>query len=88
MLRAPEVHQLVSQIETLMQDALAQFAQMMYQHVGDEVVKLADELAALGTDLEDLQKNQVSGEQLQDLATGGQAQAVDNRVTQMEIAHL
>ena len=54
MLRAPEVHQLVSQIETSMQDASAQFAQTMYQYVGDEVVKLADELAALGTDLEDL----------------------------------
>ena len=52
-----------------MQDALAQFAQTMYQYVGDEVAKLADELAALGTDLEDLQKNQVPGEQLQDLAT-------------------
>ena len=58
-----------------------------HQHVGDEVEKLADELAALGTDLEDLQKNQVSREQLQDLATSGQVQVVDNRVTQMEIAY-
>ena len=47
-----------------MQHASAQFAQMMYQYVGDEVVKLGDELAAIGTDLEDLQKNQVSREQL------------------------
>ena len=39
--------------------------------MGNEVAKLADELATLGTDLEDLQKHQVSGEQLQDLATGG-----------------
>ena len=43
----------------------------MYQYVGDEVAKLADQLAVLGTNLEDLQKNQVSGEQLQDLAIGG-----------------
>ena len=80
-LRALEVHQLVSQVETSMQDALAQFAQTMYLYVGDEVAKLADDLAALGTDLEDLQKHQVSGEQLQDLATGGQVQAVEDRVT-------
>ena len=43
----------------------------MYQYIGDEVAKLVDELVALGTDLEDLQKNQVSMEQLQDLATSG-----------------
>ena len=60
--RALEVHHLVSQVETSMQDASSQFAQMMYEYVGDEVAKLVDELAALGTDLEDLQKNQVSGE--------------------------
>ena len=42
-----------------MQDASAQFAYMMHQYGGDKVAKLADELAALGTDLEDLQKNQV-----------------------------
>ena len=59
----------------------------MYQHVGDEVAKLVDELATLGTDLEDLQKHQVSGEQLQDLTTGGQVQAVEDRVTQMETTH-
>ena len=55
--------------------------------MGDEVAKLAGELAALGTNLEDLQKHQVSKEQLQDLATSGQVQAVDNRVTQMETTH-
>ena len=44
----------------------------MYQHVAGEVAKLVDELAALGTDLEDLQKHQVSGEQLADLVAGGQ----------------
>ena len=71
-LRAPEVHQLVSHVKTSMQDASAQFAQTMYQYVGDEVAKLVDDLATLGTDLEDLQKHQVSGEQLQDLAIGGQ----------------
>ena len=38
---------MVSQVETLMQDALAEFAQKMYQYMGDEVAKLADELAAL-----------------------------------------
>ena len=54
-----------------MQDALAQFTYKMYQYVRDEVEKLADEFAALGTHLEDLQKHQVFGEQLQDLATGG-----------------
>ena len=63
-LRAPEVHQLVSRVETSMQEASAQFAQGMYQHVEYEVAKLADDLAALGTDLQDLQKHQVSGEQL------------------------
>ena len=75
------MHQLVSKVETLMQDASAQFARTMYQHMGDEVAKLADDLAALGTNLEDLQKNQVSEEQLQDLTTGGQVQAVEDRVT-------
>ena len=45
------------------------------------MAKLVEDLAALGTDLQDLQKHQVSGEQLQDLATGGQVQAVDDRVT-------
>ena len=59
----------------------------MYQHVEDEVAKLVDDLAALGTDLQDLQKHQVFREQLQDLATGGQIQAVDDRVTQIETAH-
>ena len=48
---------------------------------------MVDELAALGTDLEDLQKHQMSGEQLEDLATGGQVQAVEDRVTQMETTH-
>ena len=37
MLRMQDVHQLVSQVETLMQNALAQFAQIIYQYVGDEV---------------------------------------------------
>ena len=86
-LRTQEVHQLVSRVKTAMQEASAQFAQGMYQHVENEVAKLADDLAALGTDLEDLQKHQVSGEQLQDLATSGQVQAVEDRVTQMETAH-
>ena len=48
--------------------------------MGDEVAKLAGELAALSTDLEDLQTHQVSREQLQDLATGSQVQAVDDKV--------
>ena len=81
------MHQLVSQIETSMQDASAQFSQTMYEYMGDEVAKLADDLAALGTNLEDLQKHQVSGEQLQNLAAGGQVQAVGDRVMQMETAH-
>ena len=51
------------------------------------MAKLVDELAALGTDLEDLQKHKVAREQLADLATGGQVQAVEDRVTQMETAH-
>ena len=38
----------------------------------NEVAKLADELAALVTDLQDIQKNQVSEVQLQDLTTGNQ----------------
>ena len=54
MLRAPKVHQLVSQVETSIQDASAQFAQTMYQYGGDEVAKLVDKLAALGTDLQDI----------------------------------
>ena len=54
-LRALEVHQLVSQVEVSIQDATAKFAQDMYQYVDEEVVKLADELAALGTDLQDVQ---------------------------------
>ena len=44
------------------------------------MAKLADELAVLSTDLEDLQKNEVSGEQFQDLATGDQVQAVDDKI--------
>ena len=59
----------------------------MYQYVDNEVVKLADELAALGIDLQDVQQNQVSEVQLQDLATGGQVQVVDERVTQLEAAY-
>ena len=74
-------------VETSMQEASAQFAQTMYQYVEEEVAKLVDDLAALGTDLQDLQKHQVSGEQLADLATGGQVQAVEDRMTQMETAH-
>ena len=50
-LRTPKVHQLMSQVESSMQDAMAQFAQEMYQYVGNEVPKLVDELAALGTNL-------------------------------------
>ena len=42
---------MVSQVEASMQDASAQFAQDMYQYVGDEVAKLTNELATLGTDL-------------------------------------
>ena len=61
-LRTQEVHQLVSRVETSMQEASAQFAQTMYQYVEEEVAKLVDDLAALGTDLQDLQKHQVSGE--------------------------
>ena len=38
-----------------MQDASAQFAQTMYQYVEEEVAKLGDDLAALGTNLQDLQ---------------------------------
>ena len=63
-LRAPEVHQLISQVEASMQDTSAKFAQDMYQYVEEEVAKLADELAALSTDLQDVQKNQVSEVQL------------------------
>ena len=86
-LRTQEVHQLVSRVETSMQEASAQFTQDMYQHVMDEVAKLVDEIVVLGTDLEDLQKHQVSGEQLKDLATGGQVQTMEDRVMQMETAH-
>ena len=86
-LRTQEVHQLVSRVETSMQEASAQFAQTMYQYVEEEVAKLVEDLAALGTDLQDLQTHQVSGEQLQDLATGGQVQAVEDRVTHMETTH-
>ena len=50
-LRAPKVHQLVSHVEASMQDASAKFAQDMYQYVEEEVAKLADELAALSTNL-------------------------------------
>ena len=57
MLRTLEVHQLVSQVEMSMQDASAEFAQKMCQYVGDGVAKLADELAALGIDLQDIQRN-------------------------------
>ena len=71
-LRALHMHQLVSQVEASMQDASAKFAQDMYQCVEEEVAKLADELAALGTNLQDVQKNQVSEVQLQDLATSSQ----------------
>ena len=56
-MRAPKVHQLVPQVEASMQDASAKFAQDMYQYVEEEVAKRADELAALGTDLQDIQKN-------------------------------
>ena len=56
-MRAPEVHQLVSQVESSIEDATAQFAQNMYQYVGDEVAKMVDELAALRTDLQDILKN-------------------------------
>ena len=45
---------MVFQVEALMQDAMAQFTQNMYQYVGDEVAKLVDELAALGIDLHDI----------------------------------
>ena len=41
----------MSQVETSMQAALAQFAQEMYQYAGGEVAKLADELVALSIDL-------------------------------------
>ena len=57
MLMALEVHQLVSQVETSMQDASTKFAQTMYQYVGDQVAKIADKLAALGIDLQDTQRN-------------------------------
>ena len=59
----------------------------MHQYIDEEVAKLVDELAALGTDLWDIQKNQVSEVQLQDLATNGQVEAVDGRVTQLAAAH-
>ena len=78
--------QLLSRVETSMQEASAQFAQTMYQYVEGEVAKLVDDLAALGTDLQDLQKHQVSREQLQDLATGGQVQAVGISVVSLGVA--
>ena len=53
----------------------------------EEVPKLVDELAALGTDLQDVQKNQVSEVQLQDLATSGQVQTVDAWLTHLEGAY-
>ena len=87
MLRASEVHQLVSQVEISMQDVSAQVAQTMYQYMGDEVVKPLDELAALGTNLQDIQRNQMSEVQLQDLETSGQVQAVDERVMHFDVAH-
>lgn len=49
MLRAPKVHQLVAQVKSSIQDTTAQFAQEMLQHVGDEVAKLVEELAAFRT---------------------------------------
>ena len=63
-LRALKVHQLVSQVEVSMQDAMAKFAQDMYQCVDDEVAKPVDELATLDTNLQDVQHNQVSEVQL------------------------
>ena len=63
-LRTPEVYQLVSWVETSMQEASAQFCWEMYQYVGNEVAKLVDELAVHNTDLQDIQKNQVSEVQL------------------------
>ena len=77
----------MSQVESAMENMSAQFAQEMYQYVREEVTKPADELAALGTDLQDLQTNQVSRERLQDLTTDSQVQAVDVRVTQLEATH-
>ena len=41
----------MSQVDASMQDTSAQFAQEMHQYGGDEVAKLADEFAALSTDL-------------------------------------
>ena len=43
-----------------MQDASAKFPQDMYQYVEEEVAKPVDELTALGTNLQDIQQNQVS----------------------------
>ena len=40
-----------------MQDAKTQFAQDMYQYVGEDVAKLMEELVAMGTELQDIQKN-------------------------------
>ena len=56
-LRTLEVHQLVSRVETSMQEASAHFAQDMYQYMGNEVAELVDELTTLSIDLEDLRKN-------------------------------
>ena len=44
-----------------MQDASAKFVQDMFQYVEEEVAKLVDELAAHGTDLQDI-KNQVKNQ--------------------------
>ena len=60
MMKASEVHQLVSQLESSMRDATTQFAQNMYRFVGDEVAKLEEGLNALGADIQDMHKNQVS----------------------------
>ena len=87
MLRTPKVHQLVSRVETSMQKAPAQFAQEMHQCAGDEVVKLMDELAALGIDLQDIWKKQVSEPQLKGLATSSKVLAVNERVTLLDAAY-
>ena len=87
MLKALEVHQLVSQLESSMRDAMTQFAQDMYGFMGDEVAKLKEGLNALGADIQDMYKNQVSEEHLWDFATSGQVQAVDARVTELDSAY-
>ena len=55
-LRAPEVHQLVSQVEASTQNATVRFAQDMYQFVGDKVAKLTEELSTPGTNLQYVQR--------------------------------